>query len=453
MVLDGEARLAAVAILLLGLAGCGGKSASRSGGGLDVVVTTDLALPKDLDRLTLDATQGSKTLLHDDEQLGEGHLLMPAQFHVAASADTAPVLVRAVAYKDGVAAIERSAITPIPTSRVGVIRLAMNYLCVGSANADGTSTCGAQMTCSLGACQTAVTTPEAQASTHPVDAGVDAADGGTGSVAGGCFDVGACFAAATAATVDPASCSVAIPAQADATRLNVALELPASGSGVCTPTACFVVLDSGADGWTVSGSLVILPKAICEPMGGAAIPAVVVTTSCAAKSAATPACGSWSRPTTPIEMPPPPIGGACQGAADRPCGNCGTQSRTCRNGAWSEWGACGGEGPCAPNATQACGSAGTQSCGGSCQWGACTMQTCAGAASQACGNCGTQTRTCDGTSGTWSAWGACTGEGACAPGATQACGSGGTQSCGGSCQWGACTMQTCAGAASQACGS
>src|SRR5205814_9206693 len=76
--------------------------------------------------------------------------------------------------------------------------------------------------------------------------------------------------------------------------------------------------------------------------------------------------------------------------------------------------------------------------------------TCAGPTSQACGHCGTQTRTCD--SGQWSAWSACTGEGACSSGMSQACGTGGTQSCGGDCKWGACGNQTCPGPSTQACG-
>lgn len=51
--------------------------------------------------------------------------------------------------------------------------------------------------------------------------------------------------------------------------------------------------------------------------------------------------------------------------------------------------------------------------------------TCSGESTRACGNCntGTQTRTCNTTTGQWSAWSACTGGGVCAAGTTQ------TQSC------------------------
>jgi hypothetical protein len=143
-------------------------------------------------------------------------------------------------------------------------------------------------------------------------------------------------------------------------------------------------------------------------------------------------------------------GQTCAGPATQACGNCGTQARTCNNGSWSAWSACSGEGACAPSATQACGAGGSRTCGASCQWGTCLGQPCAGPATQACGNCGTQARTCN--NGVWSDWGACGGEGACAPGATQACGMGGMQTCGATCQWDACGGQPCAGPATQACG-
>src|SRR5205085_1459635 len=162
---------------------------------------------------------------------------------------------------------------------------------------------------------------------------------------------------------------------------------------------------------------------------------------------------------TPVESPPPPSIGdnACPGSNTQPCGRCGTQTRqcvdgnwsawsactgegactvgttqtcgqggtqtctaacqwstcagaTCTGGTWSDWSACSGEGACSPTASESCTGGGTRSGGGSCQWGACVV-ACSGPATQACGNCGTQTRSCDGSTGQWSAWSACTGEG------------------------------------------
>jgi hypothetical protein len=130
---------------------------------------------------------------------------------------------------------------------------------------------------------------------------------------------------------------------------------------------------------------------------------------------------------------------ACAGTSPtRPCGNCGTQSQTCdgSSGAWTGgWGQCTDEGECAPNATRSCGSDGMQTCTKSCAWNAACA--CGGTApTEPCGNCGSHAQTCNTTSGTWTGgWGQCTGEGSCAPNATQTCGSGGMQVCGQSCAW------------------
>ncbi len=66
--------------------------------------------------------------------------------------------------------------------------------------------------------------------------------------------------------------------------------------------------------------------------------------------------------------------------------------------------------------------------------------TCDGESTRACGNCntGTQTRTCNTTTGQWSAWSACTGGGVCAAGATQTCGNNGIKTCTSSCAWSPC---------------
>lgn len=75
-------------------------------------------------------------------------------------------------------------------------------------------------------------------------------------------------------------------------------------------------------------------------------------------------------------------------------------------------------------------------CSNQCQWGTCQNQSCVGSSVQNCGNCGTQTRSC--SSGTWSAWTVCAGQGSCSPGQTRTCPSGATQNCNISCQWNAC---------------
>jgi hypothetical protein len=76
--------------------------------------------------------------------------------------------------------------------------------------------------------------------------------------------------------------------------------------------------------------------------------------------------------------------------------------------------------------------------------------SCDGETERSCGSCGLQERSCE--AGKWGDWSLCHDEGSCAPGETRACGEQGMQRCGESCQWSACTGQSCAGAAQEACG-
>ncbi len=101
------------------------------------------------------------------------------------------------------------------------------------------------------------------------------------------------------------------------------------------------------------------------------------------------------------------------------CANCGqkTQSVTCENGTWkaSGFGACVGS----KTDTQACDSGYTGNKTRTCTndvWGTWNTSTCkkiqiecSGEATTNCANCGTKSRTCDKSTGTWSAWNQCEG--------------------------------------------
>src|SRR5689334_9979242 len=123
------------------LGACGGKTHAPATGGLMIEIDSDLSMPQDLDRVHLEVTQLGRSLLSQDQALGAGHLMVPAQFQVTAEDHTTPVLVRGLAFKGGVARIERSAVTQIPAPQMGLLRLSFNYLCDGTATAQGTSTC------------------------------------------------------------------------------------------------------------------------------------------------------------------------------------------------------------------------------------------------------------------------------------------------------------------------
>lgn len=122
-------------------------------------------------------------------------------------------------------------------------------------------------------------------------------------------------------------------------------------------------------------------------------------------------------------------------AREVPCGGCGTQVEVCESGAWVASGGCTEVPMCMTGATEE--------------------------QSEACGMCGSHTRTrsclgCDGW-GDWGPYGACVGEGVCAPGTarmgTEACACGMglrtvTETCRGDCTFeataaGPCTLQLC----------
>ena len=458
--------------------------------GVLVSLESDLAIPKDIDRIGLTATQAGTSLLSEDLMIGEGYLLIPAQVQILTTDNVAPIVIRGVASKNGVPRIERSAVITVPAGQIQFVRLPFNYLCDGTAGNDGVSICGDQETCNQGGCiGSSVTSQDLSTvdpSTLPDTAGILASTSDAR-----CFDVGQCFAGAVGIDLDPQSCSIRAPMDVDVEHLNVALRFAPGGAGVCDAQSCFVALAPGDDGWAIDGGRIVLIDSICHPHASSAQPAsaagtqqanaagaqpadaavaqpispptqVAITNRCLTKGRSMPVCGKWSSATTPQDQPvsvgmpimsenPPPEGKGCDGAASEMCGNCGTKTRVCHDGMWSEFSACSGEGECAPRAAQSCGADGTQSCGNDCHWGACSGERCEGPAIQACGMCGTQSRRC--SDGAWSDWGACMTEGACMPNETRACGSGGTQTCGGNCQWGACDApQVCSGPSTQACG-
>jgi hypothetical protein len=449
------------------LAGCGDDEA-HGRGELVVVLESDLSAPKDIDRIRLELTQRGKVLRTEDHEIGAGQQLLPAEFRIESVESSAPVTVRGIAYRKMVPRIERDAVTPIPAGSVMVLRLPFNYLCDGFVTSDGSSTCEEGMTCKQGDCASS-TVSASELPEHDVAAETGTMTSSVRSIGGesggesspsdqpdeACFDVLECFVnfVIVGAAED---CTIPMPAGAEPEELNIALALPPSSDGICDAEGCWVALDHGGEGWLNGGSKIQLPESVCRARPDAVPMAIALSSTCAAKTSATPPCGSWSSAAKPIEsrlptsLPPPALGDACAGRPSETCGNCGTRARNCRNGKWSEWSACSGEGVCVPNTAQVCGEQGSQTCDATCAWAECTGQSCGDdVATRACGNCGTQARACD--NGTWSEWGACSGAGECAPSDVQACGAEGSQACGGNCAFGECTNQVCPGANSDAC--
>jgi hypothetical protein len=64
-------------------------------------------------------------------------------------------------------------------------------------------------------------------------------------------------------------------------------------------------------------------------------------------------------------------GNECETEASEGCGLCGTRTRECQNGYWSEWSECAGQGECAANSSEACGGEILRYCTAACRWCAC----------------------------------------------------------------------------------
>jgi hypothetical protein len=368
-----------VAAVLFATASCQAPTGSKAAGMLAIVIESDMSLPKDLDRMTLAVTQDGQTLLSQADALGPGALQLPATFTVPATSDPSAVTVHAVGYKSGQARVERDAITPIPAGHTGELRLPLNYLCVGDVTQDSDggvgSSCPADQTCDNGTCVTDVV-PAVQVPAVPAGTllpGTSDASVSRDAAPSGCFDVAACFASSTPATVDISSCVVTLPAGTDASSVNVGLALPTGSSGYCGVSSCWISLT----GWTQTGAQVQLPPGACTEaeMAGATI---VITTSCPTQGTTQPCPVASPATTTTNTMTGAALGGSCMPPAPtRSCGNCGTEAQNCIDGAWSasSWGMCTGQGTCALGSAQDCGIGGSQSCNTSCQWGPCECPT------------------------------------------------------------------------------
>ncbi len=286
-------------------------------GELVVVVTSDMSVPKDIDSVRVQVLSGSQTRTDTTVPIGAGGVLLPATLGILAGSDpSVPATIRVIGIGAHRALTLREATVTVPVNRTAMLRMPIEWLCVGSAvdptavdpSMDAvTSACPAGETCVAGACVSDAIDSAALTS-YAEDPTVPPADGGAG-----CFDTTACFDAAIVEPVSPSTCTVPVPPGADPSRLNVALE-PADGAGICDGTGCFVPLDQDAsDGWTVSGGVVSLPAGLCSSMKAGLRATIAVSTACPSKTPELPECGPWSR-GGPATISNPAEAGASDGS-------------------------------------------------------------------------------------------------------------------------------------------
>jgi hypothetical protein len=66
-------------------------------GRLELVIESDMTIPRDLDHVTVMAAQDGRASLQVDQDLGPGALLIPAAFDIKATASSSAVTIKAVA--------------------------------------------------------------------------------------------------------------------------------------------------------------------------------------------------------------------------------------------------------------------------------------------------------------------------------------------------------------------
>jgi hypothetical protein len=288
--------------------------ANTNSGALILAIGTDLAVPDDLDTISVTVFQSGAMRYAQQFPVGaKPNQPLPATLTILPSThDSNPADIRVVGLHNGTARILRELIVTIPTTSVVLARADLEFLCDGSVMGNGPndwqSTCMSGQTCTLGACQSA----SVDASSLPAYQDGQVFGGGDANGGGSCFDTQGCFAnsspgflgptfpdgtcqlvAASATGVDPSNPSMG--ALSPSPVLNVALLLPPNGDGICIgQSGCLVPIDQDTTGWTTANGNIVLPRGVCQRLQQANAPKIVFSTTCPTKIPSTPTCGPWS---------------------------------------------------------------------------------------------------------------------------------------------------------------
>jgi hypothetical protein len=302
---------------LLGLSGallaasvvCCAKTASPPPHEIILAIDTDLVPGVDFDALQIEITTPTdrykSTLKEFGQRLQPVHF--PSTLAILGNADPSTIVHIRVAA--GIAAgaggtavgspiILRELATTIPAEGVHLLRVRLEWLCIGSAKPepDGyiEGTCPEGSTCVAGDCvDWAIDSSKLPAYDERAVFG-----GGGPKGNGACFDTLPCFEKASAAAVDLATCTIAKPT--GGAGVNVAIVTAPGQGGLCARGTCLVPLDAASPIGFVESSpgTLQLPKALCKKLAAGIASGVAVTTSCAAKTIDVPTCGPWSAITT-----------------------------------------------------------------------------------------------------------------------------------------------------------
>jgi hypothetical protein len=276
--------------------GCSGDDAERKGQ-LVIAFQTDMTIPDDVDEIRVQVSlQG---VVRHDVTYAVGPAPernpLPATLAVIEGSDpSVPVTVRLIGLSAGKPHVIRKAITTVPTDRIALLQMPVQWLCWGDVTETDLDVfedaCG-EKTCVAGEC-VEPTVDQKSLDTYSASKVFGGAPGP--GKPGKCVDVLGCFDQGFETPVSTGPCRVAMPSGASIESLNVGLVLPKDSQGICGPDACIVPLEHDSFlGWQEANGELTLPQSVCDRLG-VDIDAVAVTTACVTKTPGVPVCAPWS---------------------------------------------------------------------------------------------------------------------------------------------------------------
>src|SRR5664280_437545 len=309
---------------------------TKGPGGIMIVTSTDLQIPKDVTHLGIQVlTSNGVPRLEKWYALNANpdQAKLPATLAIEPGQTDDPVRIRIFARRVKYVIALSEVTTTVPRDRVAMLRMPIEWLSAGMVKpTDGTSTLvgsggssamtnapdaassdnvafpgepgfdSVQTTCSVDESPRAGTcNPSAiDSATLPTFSLGQVFGHGTGNGDGTCYDTVGCFANSTPVVIADRSACVGHLSQISSTPDKLTLGMiPADGSGICGPGGCVVTLDyvapgDLASGWSLQNDEIQLPIAVCRKLNDGTLRAVIASTACATKTPEVPNCGAWS---------------------------------------------------------------------------------------------------------------------------------------------------------------
>ncbi|MCC6217737.1 MAG: SUMF1/EgtB/PvdO family nonheme iron enzyme [Polyangiaceae bacterium] len=334
-----KTRTLKTALALLGAVGlawgCSGdKAAAR--GQIMVAFDTDMTVPRDVSKVNIQIKVNGRIEFSNEYEVGPGgKVRLPATLAIVApeGGTSAPVTIKVVGLKGTTARTLRQVVTKVPSDRIALLPMKVQWLCDGSAVTAGpeeyASTCPTEgQSCEAGSCVPDEIPVEALPSYEAKSVFGGASDPNQGT----CFDTVACFAQGFGVTPRSSDCTIDPIGGADGAvsdpGLSFAMVRPPDTEGICGPEACLVPLDAESTaGWRKdeASGRIVFPQAVCTRLAEGKILGVAATKTCPTKTSSLPVCGDWSSvPTNPgtFDAGAPPLEAGHDDGGDGAAADC-----------------------------------------------------------------------------------------------------------------------------------